>query len=124
MHINQGAFRRNINSCNPPVISGALVGSRTAIARGITSHGNAPALALCRKLLAAGHDPHARLELYRRNNTLALTVRSIAEGARLVARFQSIGEGSRHAAPPVRENRPGLGGGWADWPKATGRDVP
>jgi hypothetical protein len=38
-------------------------------------------IALCRKL--AGHDPAARLEVYR-GTTLALTVRSIGEGSRLV----------------------------------------
>jgi hypothetical protein len=39
-------------------------------------------LALCRALVGAGYDPGRPLHVYR-HRTLALTVRSIGEGARL-----------------------------------------
>jgi len=120
LHINQRTFRRNINSCNPPVISGELHCDRTAVAAGITAHGYAPALALCRKLLAAGHNPRTRLELYRENGTLALRIRTIGEGAQLTVednsstgrpRFTPVREERRCTASPMLRNGPGLGGG-------------
>src|SRR5262245_35957912 len=64
-----------------------LTGAETCSAAGITTHGITPVLALCRRLLEAGHDPATRLEVYR-GATLALTVRTIGEGAKL-----SIGGG-------------------------------
>jgi hypothetical protein len=83
LHINQRSFRRNINSCNPPAISGELHGSTTAKALGITvKAAYAPALALCRALIRAGVDPNTRLDLYRRTGVLALRIRKIGEGAR------------------------------------------
>jgi hypothetical protein len=41
-----------------------------------------PVLRLCRMLVAAGHDPSEPMEVYR-GEVLALTVRSIGEGAKL-----------------------------------------
>jgi hypothetical protein len=97
LHINQRAFHCNINSCSStPVISGELRGSRIAVALGITVRAYAPALALCRRLIAAGHDPRTRLELFRKNGTLALTVRSIGEGAQL----RIGGDGTRFEHSP------------------------
>lgn len=54
----------------------------TCAAGGITARGAAPVLALCRKLIAAGHDPATPLHIYR-GDTLTLTVRSIGRGAEL-----------------------------------------
>jgi hypothetical protein len=44
--------------------------------------GHTPVLALCRALIAAGHNPATPLDVYR-GNTLALQVYSIGEAARL-----------------------------------------
>jgi len=52
----------------------------TCSALGITAKADAPVLALCRKLVDAGHDPATPLEVYR-GDTLALRVKSIGLGA-------------------------------------------
>ena len=62
-------------------IQAVVIGHDTCTAEGITAHGFAPVLALCRKLVAAGYDPATALHAYR-GDTLALTVRTIGEGAR------------------------------------------
>ena len=67
-----------------------LSGSDKASALGIEIQAPSAVLALCRKLVAAGHDPREPLEAYR-GNTLALKVRSIGEGARLVINGNGIG---------------------------------
>jgi hypothetical protein len=59
-----------------------IIGGNTAIAAGITAHGTAPVLALCRLLIVAGHDPDQPIEVYR-GSTVALRIRSIGDGARL-----------------------------------------
>src|SRR5262249_61635956 len=59
-----------------------LVGSDVCTAPGIIARSYAPVLALCRRLIEAGIDPDQPLHVYR-GDTLALVVRSIAEGARL-----------------------------------------
>jgi hypothetical protein len=64
------------------VILTALIESDTATAFGIVAHGSSPVLALCRKLIEAGHDPRAPLEAWR-GPILALRIRSIREAARL-----------------------------------------
>ena len=61
-------------------IRAELSGSDTCSAAGITARANAPVLAMCRHLVAAGHDPATRLEAYR-GDVLCLTVRTIGEGA-------------------------------------------
>ena len=63
-------------------IRAELAGASICIARGIAVEANAPVLELCRKLIAAGHNPAARLEAYR-GNVLCLLVRSIGEAAQL-----------------------------------------
>lgn len=127
LQITRRSIGRNINYFNfPKTISGELVGSRAASALGIIATGYAPALALCRKLIAAGVDPRTRLELFRKNGTLAITVCSISEGAQLRidgngTRFERLPDGlqqGRPAAPPMRQNRPAAGAGWADWSPA------
>ena len=53
--------------------------NKSLVAKGL---GYFPVLALCRALVGAGYDPGRPLHVYR-GKTLALTVRSIGEGARL-----------------------------------------
>jgi hypothetical protein len=86
-------------------IRAELTGSDTCAACDMTVRGtHAPLLELCRKLVAAGHDPGARMEVYR-GHTLALTVRSIGEGALLVAKGYGFYALSAAAvAPPVSQN--------------------
>jgi hypothetical protein len=106
-----------------------LIGSDTCTAFGITARGHAAVLALCRKLIEAGHDPATPLEVYR-GATLALAVRSIGEAAKLAVednqngkpvfrRYRTRREGDG-AAAPIRKNASPLAGGWIDGPAATG----
>jgi hypothetical protein len=64
-------------------IMNEVSGQTLCCAAGIEVRARAPVLALCRKLVAAGHDPATRLEVYR-GTCLALLVRSIGEGAGLM----------------------------------------
>jgi hypothetical protein len=66
-------------------IRATLVGSKRCEALGLTGHGYAPVLTLCRALGAAGHDPRRPLHAYR-EDVLALKVRSIGEGAKLIVK--------------------------------------
>jgi hypothetical protein len=92
-------------------VEAELVGSRLCIAGSVRATGNAPALALCRQLLAQGIDPDSALHVYRAG-VLALRVRSIREGASLTVeddeygtpRLRKIREQSRGAAPPIRNS--------------------
>ena len=59
-----------------------LVGSDICTAPGIIVRSYAPVLTLCRRLIEAGIDPDRPLRVCR-SGTLALVVRSLAEGARL-----------------------------------------
>jgi len=84
-----------------------LTGSDVATALGITAQSSSPVLELCRRLIAAGHDPRTPLHVYRRA-TLALHIRSIGEGARLEV---AEGVGFRRyrgpsPSPLVRKTRP------------------
>jgi hypothetical protein len=93
------------------VIRAELVGDDIATALGITAKSPTPVIRLCVMLIEAGHDPAAQLHVYR-GKTLALTVRSIGEGARLV--INGKGSGFRRAravgtAPLMRQNGEGLG---------------
>jgi len=88
-----------------------LAGSDVCTAPGIIARSYAPVLALCRRLIEAGIDPHRPLHVYR-GDTLALVVRSIAEGARLTVgdnrlghpRFVRYRPRSDGAAPHMRQN--------------------
>ena len=64
-----------------------LSDSDTCTALGLTAQSTSPVLALCRQLVAAGHDPAQPLHVFR-GNTLALIIRSIA------ARLEINGEGT------------------------------
>ena len=107
-------------------IRAELLGSSQCTAAGITVRGNAPVLALCRRLVAAGHDPATPLRVYR-GDVLALVVRSIGEGARLRTTTGRTGapvfiaEKSIAAAPPVEKSETAL---WHDWPAAMGEVAP
>ena len=91
------------------IIHAEITGSDTCLAAGIKATGHAPVLGLCRQLLAAGLDPDRAIEVYRAG-ILALTVRSIAQGARLTVEDDSRGTPRFRpwrggAASPVRQNR-------------------
>jgi hypothetical protein len=70
----------------------------TCAAFGITGHGSAPVLALCRELVSAGFNSAAPLEAWR-GEILCLRVRSIGEGAGLTV------EDDRHGRPRFRRWR-------------------
>jgi hypothetical protein len=97
-------------------IRAELIGDRNAIAAGVTAHGRAPVLELCRRLVASGHDAHLQLEAYR-GDVLALTVKSIGVGAKLTVdeshgcrfvRFRGEGQQTPDLASPMRQTGPGL----------------
>jgi hypothetical protein len=67
-----------------------LLGSSTARCGGQAATGRSPVLGLCRRLVAAGHDPSLPLHVYR-GATLVLTVRTIGEGAALTVREPEVG---------------------------------
>jgi hypothetical protein len=99
--------RIKINQPFLPPLRAELVGSNTATALGITVTAAAPVLELCRKLIAAGHDPASRLDAYR-GGILCLGVRSIGEAAQLEINghgtgFKPVREGG--AGPPRRQTR-------------------
>jgi hypothetical protein len=118
-------------------IRAEIVGQDQATACGVTVSGrNAPALALCRALVEAGHDPTSPLEAYR-GTTMCLRVRSIGAGAELTvkentrdgqSRFVKLSgdldalkaAGSVHGRPPLRQTAEGLGG----VPMNTGKPFP
>jgi hypothetical protein len=70
-------YRRSAN--NP--IRAQLAGD-ICTALGLTAKSDSPILALCHKLVDAGHDPATPLAAYR-GDTLALRVKSIGQGAQL-----------------------------------------
>jgi hypothetical protein len=92
-----------------------LIGD-TCTAAGLAARGAGPVLVLCRLLIEAGHDPARPLCVYR-GKVLALTVRSIGEGAQLTVRTAGNGcpifatergcEGA--TASPARKNQGSLG---------------
>ena len=89
------------------VIKAKLTGSDTVCAEAISVTSASPVLALCRKLIAYGFDPAIPIHVFR-GDTLALTVRSIGEGARLEIRGDGVGFRrlpKLGAGPPMR--RPG-----------------
>jgi hypothetical protein len=56
----------------------------------ITVQAPSPVLALCRKLIALGHDPSTPLDAWR-GDVLCLRIRSIGEAARLSIRGDGVG---------------------------------
>jgi hypothetical protein len=96
-------------------IRAELVGLDTCSAAGIIANDSTPVLKLCRRLVAAGHDPAATLEVYR-GAVLALTVKSIGEGAGLTVEDDTLGR------PKFRRWRGPRGSGAA--PPIARREVP
>jgi hypothetical protein len=102
------AFRKYLPTS--PIIA-ELVDSRRCEALGIAARGHAPVLRLCALLINAGYDPAARLEVHR-GATLALTIRSLGEGARLTVednrngrpRFRLARQARNGATSPTRKN--------------------
>ena len=98
---------------SPRTVTATLYGDNVAAACGISVQARAPALALCRALIVAGHDPAVALHAYR-GDTLALKVHSIGEGAKLAVGDSRIGKPvfrrwrdraeSSVAAPPIASN--------------------
>jgi hypothetical protein len=89
-----------------------LVGSDTATALGISVKSSSPILLLCRRLVDAGHDPATPLHAYR-DDTLALTVRSIGEAAALEINAYGTGFRPRRGADaglPIAANAPARAG--------------
>lgn len=87
--ISDPELRLSQHSAHVP-IRATLVGSNRCEALGLTGHGYSPVLALCRALVAAGHDPRRPLHAYR-GDVLALKARSIGEGAQLTVREDRCG---------------------------------
>ena len=106
------SFRFEHQNRPKPEIAAKLTGSDQCEALGIVAKGYAPALVLCRELLAAGINPNSALVVYR-NGILAFRIRSIGEGDRLTVKTAGNGtpifalddarEGA--AGPPMRKNR-------------------
>jgi hypothetical protein len=95
---------RSSNGQDVPSIRAELVGSDQRSALGIIIKSSAPALELCRRLVAAGHDPDQRLDVYR-GNVLALRIRSIGEAAGLETNTKGtgfVGHRAVRTAPPMR----------------------
>jgi hypothetical protein len=86
-------------------IAAQLIGSHQCEARGIVAKGYAPALVLCRELLAAGANPDAALAVYR-NGVLSLRVRSIREGAQFAVEDSETGTPRFRLARPSRRGEP------------------
>jgi hypothetical protein len=100
--------QNNRHARTSKAIRADLSGSDTCIALGLAINSSSPVLALCRALIAAGHDPAMPLEAYR-DETLCLRVRSIGEAANIEVngntRFTFVGARKRRTAPPMRQIR-------------------
>jgi hypothetical protein len=73
------------------VIRAEITGANEATACGLTAHGHAPVLTLCRQLIDLGHEPESPLAAYR-GNTLCLLLHSIEEGAALTVEDDRLGK--------------------------------
>ena len=114
LDLSQAAKLRNTPKHRLPPIRAELSGSDTCTALGITAHGHAPTLNLCRQLIAAGFDPGRPL-IAHRGETPCIIVRSIGEGAAL-----TVAEGSRaHPSPGL--GSPCLGGRGRPGSRRTGK---
>jgi hypothetical protein len=101
-----------------PICAELIVSDRRE-AEGFIARGHAPALELCRELVAAGFGPAFPLEAWR-GGTLCLRVHSIGEGARLTVAVD------RHGTPRLRrhqERAPGYVGASTVAQIAKGRDI-
>ena len=73
------------------MITATLSGDDTCEADGFTAVGYAPALDLCRLLVAAGRDRATSMQVFR-DGVLSLRIRSIGEGAGLCVEDDKIGK--------------------------------
>lgn len=71
-------------------IRAELTSGSSCAALSMTVTAAVPILALCRKLIDAGHDPATPLDVYR-GKTLALRIRSIGEAAAIEIRGDCVG---------------------------------
>jgi hypothetical protein len=86
-------------------IDAELIGSNECRAAGIVTRGHTPILSMCRALVGA-YDTGRVLHVYR-GKVLALTVRSIGEGARLTVKDSSSGRpGFRRLTVPQPRTLP------------------
>jgi hypothetical protein len=117
-HLDARSYRELSPQRNSPVIVAELAFDDTATADGVTVRSGSPVLALCRRLIEAGHDPRSRLEAYR-GSVLCLRVQSIGEAARLEVSAHGTGfiaARERRAGSPISANgnsdpEPSDGGG-------------
>jgi len=72
------------------IVRAVLTDDDTCSALGLTVCSSSPVLALCRKLVKAGHDPSLPLEAWR-GDTLAIRIRSIGEAAQLEVNGEGAG---------------------------------
>jgi hypothetical protein len=96
------------DAVNHTPIRATLSGDDIATAFDISAQSSGPVLALCRQLVAAGHDPAMPLHAYR-GDTLALIIRSIGEAANLEINGKGTGFVTRHAVgtgSPIAPNAP------------------
>jgi hypothetical protein len=103
------SIARNSRPAQARVIVATLTGADTASAAGIVARSTTPIIALCRKLIEAGYDPTTPMHVMR-GETLALTVRSIGEGAALEINGDGTGFRARRQpdADPSGQGRLGL----------------
>jgi hypothetical protein len=104
-----GGAEDNPSQVIQQAIRADLAGSDSCSALGLTINSSSPVLALCRKLVQAGHDPAWPLEAYR-GDVLCLRVRSIGDGARLEISGEGTGFRQRRqpdAAPSIAPNPAG-----------------
>ena len=90
-----GAGARNEQFSRPAqkqtqAIRADLRGSNEATALGIVVRAHAPVLEICRRLIGAGFDPATSLDAWR-GDTLALTVHSVGEAAKVEVSPRGVG---------------------------------
>jgi hypothetical protein len=81
---------QNQTSVQASPLRAAIIGSDECRAEGFSALAASPVLSLCRKLIAAGHDPDQPMQVWR-NGTLCLRVRSIGLAAGLEVNTKGTG---------------------------------
>jgi hypothetical protein len=110
MPVSGSAKLAVLRSAPFPII--AELGNDRCAKLDLLGRGEAPALDLCRKLVAAGHDPATPMHVFRQG-ALALRIRTIGEGAKLRVTTNAAGAPvfrkaavTLAAAPPVAPTAP------------------
>lgn len=98
-------------SSPPTPIRAELSGDRRCSAEGLTVNAHAPFLAMARKLIAAGYDPHHVLEAYR-GTTLCLRAQlgaaaqlTVQDGSDGPPRFRQYRPPGVAVGPPIAPNQ-------------------